>query len=301
MKKIILYVLFTSILFNLSCTHSSEPEENPDDMFVPQLSPIPVSWNAENSIVCFGTSLTFGYGAGAKVPFCKDDSQEESISKQKNIGIRGFVKKYLSFSTRFILEKQKLGVLDFETKKIMYGICGCTGDSSYPRFMSEKLKIKVYNQGYVAMRSDQAYTLIQDSVLSKRPSLVLLEFGANDFLQGISDSAAEVNISAIIEKIKLFGSKIVLIGFIHPDMANHINGDNFFSEKTDLALRYYNMYKRLAAKYDLLYIEYPLYKIFGEKNYMSDGIHPNGNGYIKMNENIMKSLSRTFDLNKMLK
>ncbi|MBI2428302.1 MAG: hypothetical protein HYV29_05810, partial [Ignavibacteriales bacterium] len=109
-KSKIAVIVFLS-LAQFSCEHSSEPSSS--ELIYPPLPAMAIQWNDQNSIVCFGTSLTYGYGAGEKKP-------------AGPIWIGG------------------------------HPDTSHTGDSSYPRFLQEKLKIKVYNEGFVGARINYA-------------------------------------------------------------------------------------------------------------------------------------------------
>jgi lysophospholipase L1-like esterase len=48
-------------------------------------------------------------------------------------------------------------------------------------------------------------------------------------------------------------------------------------------------------------MEYPLEGVFGYPSLMSDELHPNGAGYMKMENNIFQALLGTFKQNGMLR
>jgi lysophospholipase L1-like esterase len=263
-------VIVAAVFFN-SCSNSST---GPVDANQP-LPALSITWTASNSIVCFGTSLTYGYRyynslvirPPAKSPAGNNDTPPP------------YLKNYLD----------RLSSLSF------------TVDSSYPSYLAEQLKIRVENQGYVGAKTDRAIQLVNDSVLSKNPAVVLLEFGANDFIQGIVADSAEAHLNQLVTIIQNHGSKVILISFMHPDMVNHITDTSVLAPHKDLALAYYAMLKRVAQRFSIEIVEYPLQGIFGYPAYMSDFIHPNGLGYKKMEENISQALSLTFRANGMYK
>lgn len=288
MKKSILTVCIIILLILLSCRHTTAPAQ-----FIAPYPPLPamtIPWTGENSIVCFGTSLTYGYGAGDKNPFCKTSNPEAKRNS------------YIHFSTQQILQltflhEQRMATL----YKNVGGCSSCTGDSSYPRFLQDALKIKVYNQGYTAARINTALDVLQDSVLSKKPVMVLLEFGSNEFLQNVDPHVADSLLGTVIQQILASGPKVVLLSFVNPDMANFMGGGYWTTQDSIEAVAYYTMLTGLAARYSLPFIDYPMKGVFGHPDLMSDKLHPNGMGYKKMAGNIFFALIDTFDKNGMLK
>jgi len=260
MKFRYLYLLFFFALIQFSCENLNDAASS-NVPYLP-LAPFDVQWNEQNTLVCFGTSLTYGYGAGAK-----------TFNPAGPIGIPGGT-----------------------TPSIKN-----TGDSSYPRFLQEKLKIKVINQGYVGARLSYALTLLNDSIIAKKPALVLLEYGANDFLWSISARTSDSLLSLMVTQLQNKGVKVVLLSFINPDMLQYMSSGSWSSEDSILALQYNSMIKNVAARFAVPLIDYPLKGIFGHPELMSDGLHPNGIGYKRMEENIFYALIKTFEKNGMLK
>jgi lysophospholipase L1-like esterase len=292
------------MVIQLSCKQVTENDPVSDpELPYPPLPAITLQWTEQNSIVCFGTSLTYGYGAGEKKPFCKTEEPtipvlgrsalQPSYSKRAN---------YIHFTTDQILNLTKAHEQRLALFYKATGVCSaCVGDSSYPRFLQEYLQVKVYNQGYTAARTETGLDVLQDSVLSKNPVLVLLEFGANDFLQKVDVHRADSLLSLLIQRIINAGPKIVLISFIHPDVANYIDRQYWTTEDSILGIAYWNMINDVAKRYSLPLIDNPFKGIGGHPELMSDIVHPNGEGYKKMAENIYYALIETFKNNDMLK
>jgi acyl-CoA thioesterase I len=285
MNRLILSLSVFCLLLQFSCK-----ESNPVEVPYPPLPAMTLPWTTENSIVCFGTSLTYGYGAGAKNPFCKQSGPTFGRTS------------YIHFTTGEIL---RLTALHEQHVAALYkragGCFSCTGDSSYPRFLQEALKIRVYNQGYTAARINTALDVLQDSVLSKKPVLVLLEFGANEFLQNVDPHVADSLLGIVIQELLAGGTKVVLLSFINPDMGKYMATGTWNAQDSVDALAYYTMLKNVAAKYSLPFIDYPLLGIFGHPELMSDQLHPNGEGYRRMAENVFFALIDTFSRNGMLR
>jgi hypothetical protein len=84
-------------------------------------------------------------------------------------------------------------------------------------------------------------------------------------------------------------------------MLQYTSKGGWSSEDSILALDYSAMLISVAHRYSLPHITYPLKGVFGYPTMMSDQFHPNGVGYKRMEENIFKALSLTFEQNDMLK
>lgn len=267
--------LATAILFlNLiSCKDSTGPQTTTDE--IQPLPALTIPWTPDSSVVCFGTSLTYGYHGFILNPI-RHPSIAGSIGEKH---LPAYIEEY----------QEKLSLLSTDV------------DSSYPKFLANRLKIKVYNEGYVGAKISRALELVDDSVLSKKPALVLLEFGANDFIQGISVDSAETQLNRLAGKLRSHGCTVVLVSFFNPDMINRVAPDYPLLSQKDLALAYYAMFQRVAQKVSLEMIDYPLKGIFGNTGLMSDSFHPNGQGYKKMEDNISRALMNTLSRNGMLR
>lgn len=234
----------------------------PSDFFA--LPAIDVPWTAGQSVVCFGTSLTAGFMWDEPTPVVW--KTEPTFPKEPT---------KLTRTTD-------------------------NDSTSYPALLQQRLKIKVYNEGYVGATTSYALTRV-DTVLARDPSLVLLEFGANDFLQNVPDSLTEIRLGQLIDTLKSAGPKVVLISFIHEEMAHNLPPDHYFAPRIPLGRAYLRMLKRLAVAKDILFVEYAMKGIYWNENLMSDGLHPNRKGYELMMKNVYQALEKTFRGNGMTK
>ncbi len=64
---------------------------------------------------------------------------------------------------------------------------------SYPALLDDDLVIDVVNSGIWGSTAEKGIEWFDNLVLSKNPALVILEFGANEFLQEIDVNVAEAN------------------------------------------------------------------------------------------------------------
>jgi len=236
-------LLATSTAFFISCDRgdSDNPLAGGDDASI--------EWTGENTIVCMGTSLTFGFGAGCKMLPPRAD---------------------------------------------------CGADSSYPTLLQERLRIPVVNLGVPGATTADGLRQV-DEVLSHAPVLVIAEFGANDFFRGVPVATVRENIAAMIERLQRRGARVALLGFVHPDMVLNTPEDHFLEARVEEALAYHAMLTGLAAEYGLPIVDHILEGIWWEAELMHDPVHPNGRGYVKMEENIFRGLRDIFAASGMLR
>lgn len=116
-----------------------------------------------------------------------------------------------------------------------------------------------------------------DLVLAEPPRAVLLELGANDGLRGLKPSATEMNLDAIINRLRSQRIKVLLAGMYAPPNLGRDYGQAFNA-----------VYPRLAKVHSI-----PLYPFFldgvagvPELN-QPDGIHPNAKGVDVIVERIL--------------
>jgi lysophospholipase L1-like esterase len=262
-----IYTILVSLLI-FACDNISDPHEI---LSVERLPVIDISWDSTNSIVCFGTSLTYGF-------------------VWENIF---YVPTYSEISSPNHTDDPIL----IGSEALFYS----QADSAYPHCLDRRLKLKVHNQGYVGATVDRALALVQDSVLSYNPALVLLEFSANDFLRDNDVVDVKNKMTTLIDTIQEYGSEVVLISFVDEYTLNNPPKNHVLYEKLNLAHDYYTMLHDLSTQYDILFINDCFNEIFGNTEYMCDDIHPNDLGYAKMANNISEALYNTFIHNKMYK
>lgn len=118
------------------------------------------------------------------------------------------------------------------------------------------------------------------SILEHEPSVVILELGANDGLQGKSVVELRQNLAEIIEELKAAKVTVVLAGMHAPP--------NYGPEYTQ---SFHQVYADLATTYRLPFVPFFLDGVAGvpELN-LADGIHPTAEGYALVVKNLWKTL-----------
>jgi acyl-CoA thioesterase-1 len=120
-----------------------------------------------------------------------------------------------------------------------------------------------------------------------KPKWVILELGANDALRGYPLNQTTINLERMVEQAQNANATILLIG-------NHIP-QNYGKRYTEM---FFNLYKDIADKYDLVYLPFMLKDVALNKDLMQDdGFHPNKNGQPAVLQNIQPYLETLLEKN----
>ena len=118
--------------------------------------------------------------------------------------------------------------------------------------------------------------------LKSSPEAVLVALGANDGLRGIEINETEKNLDEISRRARAAGAQLLLAGMELPSNYGEARRAQFRS-----------VYKKLAAKHQAALLPFLLEGVGGvaELN-LSDGIHPNEAGQIRVAETVYAFLKK---------
>jgi len=156
--------------------------------------------------------------------------------------------------------------------------------AAYPARLQRKLdtlgsKYRVVNMG-ISGDTTAGGRARMKAALQQKPSIVILELGANDGLRGLPVSQMQINLEQMIQDFQKAGAKVVLAGMTLP--RNY--GDAYVKSFEDV-------FRGLAKKYDLPLIPFFLEGVAGDPKYtLPDLIHPNADGYALVTDIVMKTL-----------
>jgi len=156
--------------------------------------------------------------------------------------------------------------------------------AAYPARLQKKLetmgsKYRVVNMGISGDTSAGGRARMK-AALEQKPSIVILELGANDGLRGLPIAQMQMNLEQMIQDFQKAGAKVVLAGMTLP--RNY--GDAYVKSFEDV-------FRNLARKYDLHLIPFFLEGVAGDPKYtLQDLIHPNAEGYVLVTDIVMKTL-----------
>lgn len=147
---------------------------------------------------------------------------------------------------------------------------GAPAGTSYPDVLATKINRPVVNLGVSGELAVQAPARVQD-VLDERPYMVLIEFGANDFMRQQSRAAAVAAVAQIVDAVQDYGAIAVIVDTGGPGMGE-----------------YTKAYKKLAREKGALFVPGIMKGIFYKPSLKSDQVHPNAAGYAKVAEKVHK-------------
>ncbi len=172
----------------------------------------------------------------------------------------------------------------------------CFGDSltagqgagkgeDFPSLIRPKVDLPVINMGESGETTDNAISKL-DSVLKMNPRIVIVEFGANDFLRSLEGGIGKAetshikafkNLKMIILKLQDAGAVVIVAGV----------GLNDY---------YKDGYRKLASDTHAVLIPDIMAGITGDQHYLSeDNKHPNAAGYRKMADTIYAVLAQVLE------
>ena len=140
---------------------------------------------------------------------------------------------------------------------------GAEADEDYPSVLSSQLGVVVSNAGQRGDTTAQALERLSDTVLSKKPRLVIVLLGGNDFLRQLPSQETRKNLEEIVRRIQGQGSMVAIAGMKL----------GLFTDE------YSSIFEETARQSGALYIPQVMKGILSDSSLRSDPIHPNGAGY----------------------
>ena len=171
---------------------------------------------------------------------------------------------YRIFSTSLPGEKRDLRnqtIICFGDS-LTYGT-GAGKEMDYPSQLSKMIGRPVINAGVPGDTTASALQRLERDVLIKAPDIVLITLGGNDLKNGVDKDRAFKNLRLIINAIQNTGARVVIGGIRFPIR------DRGFGRA----------YEELADDTGAILIPDIFEGIMGNRDLMSDPIHPNGAGY----------------------
>ena len=189
----------------------------------------------------------------------------------------------------FLTAAQRLATRDSRPVILAFGDSLTAGyrvqpGSAYPERLQRKLdergyKVRVVNMGINGDTTSGGGACMK-AALEQKPSIVILELGANDGLRGLSVTRMQTNLENMILQFQKAGAKVILAGMTLP--RNY--GGAYVKSFEDV-------FRDLAKKYNVPLIPFFLEGVAGNPKYtQEDLIHPNADGYVFVTDIVMKTL-----------
>ncbi|CAH0534756.1 hypothetical protein VST7929_02712 [Vibrio stylophorae] len=140
---------------------------------------------------------------------------------------------------------------------------GASAEQSYPAVLARNTGLNVVAAGVSGETTAQGLARFAQNFEQAQPQLVILLMGGNDILRQQSAAQTEQNLAAMIEYAQAQLVPVVLIG---------VPEKKLMSKTAPL-------YDALAERYDLVYAPSMLGDLLYQREYKSDMIHLNADGY----------------------
>lgn len=140
----------------------------------------------------------------------------------------------------------------------------------FPSLIGKTLNVPIVNSGVSGSTTSNALLRINNDVVRKNPSIVVIELGGNDLLEHVDSEVSRRNFDLILSKIKPTGTKIVIL-----DVKFFVFDKKY---ETDWA--------NLAKKHNAIFVPDILEGVITDPSLKFDDIHPNAKGYQKIAEKL---------------
>ncbi|MDB4837076.1 arylesterase [Marinomonas sp.] len=148
--------------------------------------------------------------------------------------------------------------------------------------------VKVINASISGETTQGGLSRFASLLTTQQPSWVIIELGANDALRGYPLNQTTLNIEKMVDQAQDAGAIVLLLGNQIPQ--------NYGKRYTQM---FYNLYKKVADQYQLLYMPFMLKDVATSTNLMlSDGLHPNKEGQTVVLKNIQPYIEKLLGSNK---
>lgn len=152
---------------------------------------------------------------------------------------------------------------------------GTTPGNDFVSQLSKKIGEPIINLGISGNTTAQGLARV-DRIAEYKPKVVLVLLGGNDYLQKVPKEQTFSNLEMIVSKIQATGAVVVLLG-----IQGGVLGDPYEGE-----------FEVLARKKGTLYVSNVLEGLVGNSRYMSDAIHPNNVGYLRIVERVYPEVKK---------
>ena len=152
---------------------------------------------------------------------------------------------------------------------------------SWPHLLQQKLDsqgFKIVNASISGETSLGGRERIAGLLKQYRPSVVILELGANDGLRGYRIEDTEANLDAMLQDIREAHARALLVGMRLPP--------NYGALYTE---RFHAMYARLAKKRGIRLLPFLLEGVKGDQ-FQADNLHPSADAQPRIMENVLQNL-----------
>jgi acyl-CoA thioesterase-1 len=161
---------------------------------------------------------------------------------------------------------------------------GIARDDSWVNLLQRELKIshpqyKVVNASISGETTAGGLRRIGKALQEHRPSVVILELGANDGLRGSSVAETEKNLNQIIRQALQAKAKVLFLGIQIPP-----------NYGLDYTQQFRALYSKLARKHNVALVPFMLKNIPPDQ-FQADNLHPNASAQPQILRNVLPHLT----------
>lgn len=136
------------------------------------------------------------------------------------------------------------------------------------KLTAENYDYTVHNESISGDTSAGGLARLDQLLARHKPAVLLLELGANDGLRGLSPAEMKSNLTAIIDRSRQAGAKVLLLGMKIPP--------NYGKRYIEM---FYSIYPQLAQALNVSLVPFILEDVALKPELMqADGLHPNALG-----------------------
>lgn len=158
---------------------------------------------------------------------------------------------------------------------------GAEPGNDYPSILAKQISLPVINAGKAGDTTYDALERLHYDVLEKKPLMVIIVLGGNDFLDKVPLKDTFRNLEVIVERVQDAGG-IAVLAELHSRM---------------ILSAYSKGYRRIARKHKAVLVPELLDGIINKPFLKSDYIHPNASGYQIMAARITRAIQPIIELN----
>ena len=160
---------------------------------------------------------------------------------------------------------------------------GIARDASWVSLMQQALKrshpqYQVINASISGETTAGGIRRIEHALQQHQPTIVIIELGANDGLQGTAINTIEKNLSTLIKQSLKHNARVLLVGMQLPP--------NYGLKYTS---QFRALYPTLAQRYKITLLPF-LLKGLTPEHFQADNLHPNEAGQMPILQNVLPTL-----------
>lgn len=150
------------------------------------------------------------------------------------------------------------------------GVGASQNQGGYISILEQRFNITIINKGISGNTTGDALSRLDGDVLSYHPDIVIIFLGSNDYLRQEPRKNTFENLHTIIKRVQEKGAVVILLGARGGALS-----DTFAKD-----------FAALARSTGSAFVPGVLDGIFGNTKLMTDEVHPNDAGYLKMADKI---------------